>query len=157
MGIVVAGAHAIECVEHRSPIVTTPADTEMHRAVYLEHAVGLMTGPLMEPVDVLGHESEELTSSLQFVERLMARVRLGGRCRTAQPVLPGESTNLGAFEIRSEICRLLRLGVLGPQTIRSAKVRYARICGDAGPREHGDSRCRAQPSRRCGKWVRRLL
>ncbi len=133
-----AGAHAGERTLHRSPLVARQAHHLAHGAVDLDDAGRVGAGLLVKAVDVLGDQRVELPAPLEGDERAVPGVGLGRPRRRVEPALPRELTDLGVGHVVLERRHLLGLGVLGPDALRAAKIRDARLGGDAGAGERHD-------------------
>ena len=105
-------------------------------AVQLDDALGIVAGPEVEPVDVLGHHAQQLAAPLQLDQRQVGRVRLGGGDDRIglEAAPPGLASGLGA---RQEVGVLDRRVPI-PDAAGAAEVRDAGLGADAGPGERHD-------------------
>ena len=92
----------------------------MHGAVQLEHALG--PGRLMQAVDVLGHDSGQLTRSLKLRELAMRLVGLRGQADHALAIEVVELLRVAHVEAVREhgLGRILELLMIEP--VRTAEV-----------------------------------
>src|SRR5947209_20361539 len=69
----------------------------------------------------------------------MSGIGLGIPPRMRKAALPSQLADLRIGHVIANVGELLGLGILRPNTLRAAKIRDARVRGDAGPSQHHDT------------------
>jgi hypothetical protein len=107
--------------------------------MHLDHEPGRVARDLVKLVDVLRDERMQLLSFFELNQREVAGIWAGRPRRAREAVLPRSLAHLGVGEVVADVGHLLRHGIARPQALRAAKVRDARIGGDAGAGERHDA------------------
>src|SRR5262249_46394360 len=137
-GILFAGAYAREGAIDRRALAALHAHHLAPRAVDLADRPRRLPGFAAQPVDVLCDQRVGPATPLELHERAMARVRLAVVHAPLEEHPPRALAHLGIGHVVADRGHLLRFRVPGPEPLRTAKIRDARIGGDARAREHDD-------------------
>ena len=133
-----AASHPLMDRLTRLAVAADEAHDVAGRAVYLDRSCRVGPGFLMQPVDVLRHQCVEATAALELDERAVPRVGLGVPQRRRESVLPGAPAMFGIGQVGLQRHRLLGLGVLRPQAVRSPEILNARIGRNPGAGQDED-------------------
>jgi hypothetical protein len=114
--------------------------------VHLDHPGRVAAGPLVQAVDILGHQGVELAATLEVYERRVAGIRLGMPSWMIDPALPGAFSDLGIRHVGVDVRQLLGRRISGPQTQRPSEIRNARLSRDAGARQRDEARRDVHPA-----------
>jgi hypothetical protein len=102
-------------------------------------------GPLVQPVDVLGHDRYEAAGLIEVDKSTVPGIGLGRPRGVRTTCLPRAASYVGVGEVVLQRRHPLGRWITSPHAIRTAKVRDSRVRRDARTREHRDLLCLTHP------------